>query len=389
MKILIAHNTYQRRGGEDVVFEQESGMLEANGFDVRRFTVGNDHIRGFAEKIATARSIFSNKPSIAALCAEMDKLQPDLVHFHNFFPTLSPASVKAVAERGIPAVVTLHNYRLICVGAYLLRNGKPCEDCVSRLRLPAVIHGCYHDSSIGSTFVAAMALYFRRILKQYPSQITLIALTEFAKSRFVADGFEADRIIVRGNVISDPGVGSSDRERRFLYVGRLSAEKGVDTLLDAARDLDCTLEIIGDGPERSRLEARAGSNVVFLGHIPVPQVIDRMRSALALAVPSRWYEGFPMVILEAMATGTPVLASRIGSLAEIVAHEQTGLLLPPDDASAWHEAMTNLLRSRTSAQALGEKARERFLEKHSIETGMETLAAVYSRARMRLAGQSH
>jgi len=288
MKILIAHNTYQRHGGEDVVFEQESAMLASNGFEVRRFVVNNDHIRSFAEKIATARSIFSNKPSIAALLAEIDEFQPDFVHFHNFFPTLSPASVKAVAERGIPTLVTLHNYRLICVGAYLLRDGKPCEDCVSGSRLSAVVHGCYRDSSIGSTLVAAMALYFRRILDQFPDQITLIALTEFAKSRFVADGFDENRIIVRGNVIPDPGVGSPERERRFLYVGRLSAEKGVDTLLDAARELDGVVEIIGDGPERSRLEARASPNVVFVGHIPVSQVIDRMKSALALAVPSRW-----------------------------------------------------------------------------------------------------
>jgi glycosyltransferase involved in cell wall biosynthesis len=380
MKILVAHNTYQLRGGEDMVFEQESAMLAATGYDVRRFTVDNDHIHGLAGKLAAARSVIVNKASAAALCAEVDAFRPDVVHFHNFFPTLSPASVGAVAQRGIPAVLTLHNYRLICAGAMLLRAGRPCEDCVAHTGLPGVIHGCYRGSAAGSALVVGMGMYFKRMLERYHHAITLIALTEFAKSRFVADGFRPERIEVRGNVIADPGAGLNTRERRIVYLGRLSPEKGVDTLLNAARDVDGTIEIIGDGPERTRLEAMAGANVVFRGQLASPEVLERVKSATLLAVPSRWYEGFPMVVLEAMATGTPVLASRIGSLAEIVTHEQTGLLLPPDDAAPWHDAMTDLLRSPSRAAAMGANARARFLAKHSMPVGMASLGEIYARA---------
>jgi glycosyltransferase involved in cell wall biosynthesis len=384
MKILIAHNTYQQRGGEDMVFEQESAMLAATGFDVRRFMVHNDHIHGLTGKLAAARSIIVNKASIAALCTEVDAFRPDVVHFHNFFPTLSPASVGAVARRGIPAVLTLHNYRLICAGGMLLRAGRPCEDCVAHTGLAGVMHGCYRGSAVGSALVVGMGMYFKRLLEQYHRAITLIALTEFAKSRFVADGFRPERITVRGNVIADPGAGLDTRERRVVYVGRLSPEKGVDTLLSAARDVDGVVEIIGDGPERTRLEAMAGANVVFRGQLPSPEVLARVKSATLLVVPSRWYEGFPMVVLEAMATGTPVLASRIGSLAEIVTHEQTGLLLPPDDATSWHDAMADLLRSPSRAASLGTNARARFLERHSMPIGMESLAEIYERAREKL-----
>jgi glycosyltransferase involved in cell wall biosynthesis len=380
MRILIAHNTYQWRGGEDIVFEQESAMLEANGFAVRRFKVDNDHIRGLAGKLAAARSVIANKALVAALCAEIDAFRPDLVHFHNFFPTLSPAAVQAVARRGIPAVVTLHNYRLICAGGLLMRDCRPCEDCISHSRLPGVRHGCYRDSQIGSALVAGMAIYFRRLLDRHPHEITLLALTAFAKSRFVAAGFAPERIMVRGNVIADPGAGQDERERRVVYVGRLSVEKGVDTLLNAVRGLDCTVEIIGDGPERARLEAIAGDNVVFLGQQPTPVVMERVKAARLLAVPSRWYEGFPVVVLEAMAAGTPVLASRIGSLAEIVQHERTGLLLPPNDTAAWRDALMDLLCAKARARGFGEQGRARFLEKHSTRTGIESLSEIYALA---------
>jgi glycosyltransferase involved in cell wall biosynthesis len=387
MKILIAHNTYQHRGGEDIVFEQDGEMLAAAGFSVKRFSVSNDHIHGLSGKISAARSVISNQASIAALCAEVAAFGPDVVHIHNFFPTLSAGAIDAVARRGIPVVLTIHNFRLICAGALLLRGGKPCEDCVGHSKLSAVRYGCYRGSRIGSALVAAMGAYFKRLLKKHPRAITLIALTDFAKSRLIADGFPADRIVVRGNVISDPGVGSSERERRILYVGRLSPEKGVDTLLRAASDLPGTVEIIGDGPERSRLEATAPGNVVFRGELARLEVLERIKSATAIAVPSRWYETFSLVSLEAMATGTPVLASRIGALAEIVAHQETGLLVTPDEELAWKQSMRTILESPSYARTLGAKARVAFLERYSVETGVKKLAQIYDAARKMMATQ--
>ncbi len=359
-------------------------MLADAGFHLRQFSVRNDHIHGLLGKISAARSVISNRASVAALCTEVAEFAPDVVHFHNFFPTLSPAAIDAVARRGIPVVLTLHNYRLICPGALLMRDGRPCEDCIGRTKLPGVMHGCYRGSKIGSAAVAAMEWYFRGLLKTHPRALTLIALTEFGKSRFVADGLPADSISVRGNFIADPGPGLAERERRIVYVGRLSPEKGVDALLRSARDLDGIIEIIGDGPERARLEALAPSNVAFRGYLASSQVLERIKSATALAIPSRWYETFSLVALEAMATGTPVLASRIGAVAEIVLHGETGLLLPPNDEAAWQRALNELLQSPSRAKTLGTQARARFLERHSVETGVNSLRRIYERAQRRM-----
>jgi glycosyltransferase involved in cell wall biosynthesis len=387
MKILIGHNTYQQRGGEDVVFEQESAMLEAAGYDIRRFLVHNDHIRGLRGKVAAARSIISNEPSIAALRAEVLEFAPDVVHIHNFFPTLSPAAIEAVAQLGVPIVLTLHNYRLICPGVLLMRNGKPCEDCIGNHKLPAIVHGCYRSSKVGSTLVAAMGLYFKHVLKRYSRALTLIAMTDFAKARFVADGLPAENITIRGNFVADSGAGPPVRERRIVYVGRLSVEKGLDTLLEAARDVDGVVEMIGDGPERERLEALAPRNVVFRGHLGRPQVLERIQSATALALPSHCYESFPMVVLEAMASGTAVLASQLGSLAEIIANEESGLLLPADDVAAWHRALQELLQFPDHAVALGARGRAHFLERHSLEMGVTSLARIYTDAKKRMRDQ--
>jgi glycosyltransferase involved in cell wall biosynthesis len=380
MKVLIVHNAYRQRGGEDSVFDRESAMLAAAGFSVRRFCVRNDHIKGVTGKITAACGVIANKASIAALCNEVAAFAPDVVHIHNFFPTLSPAAIDALARQGIPTVLTLHNYRVICPGALLMRDGKPCENCVGHTKLSAVIYGCYRGSRIGSAVVAAMGWYFVGLLRKYPRALTLIALTEFAKSRFVADGFPPNAIIVRGNFIADPGAGFSERDRRIVYVGRLSPEKGVDVLVRAARDVDGVIEIIGDGPERARLELLAPRNVVFRGSLTASQVLGRIRSAMALALPSRCYEGFPMVVLEAMATGTPVLASKSGSLAEIVVHQETGLLIPPNDESSWRNAMLEVFQFPAHARILGTQARTRYLQRHSAETGVSSLTEIYERA---------
>ncbi len=355
-------------------------MLEEAGYAVGRFSVNNDHIHGLAAKLGAARSAILNKASIASLGAEIAAFAPDLVHIHNFFPTLSAGALEAVADQGLPIVFTVHNFRLICAGALLLRDGRPCEDCVGRRKLAGVVHACYRQSRFGTAVVAAVGAYVKRFLRKNPLSVTIIALTHFSKSRLVSDGFPEDRIVVRGNVIPDPGVGPDNRERRIVYVGRLSFEKGVDTLLNAARGLSGIVEIIGDGPERQKLESMAPANVVFRGSLTHLQVLERIKSAAGVAVPSRWYEMFPLVCLEAMATGTPLLVSHIGGLPEIVADRQTGLLLPPDSHIEWKDAMRELLESASYARAIGLNARSRYLDRHSVKRGVADLVQIYRRA---------
>ena len=331
--------------------------------------------------MAAARTIISNPATIAALITEVAAFAPDVVHFHNFFPTLSPAAIDAVARQGIPVVHTLHNFRMICPGALLLRDGKLCEDCVDRSKLCSVIYSCYRGSRLGSALVLVTGLYFNTLLTRHRRLLTLLTRTEFAKSRFLAAGIPADSMAICANFIADPGPGLTTRDRRIVCVARLSHEKGVDTLLRAAANVDGTIEIIGDGPERARLEAIAPSNVIFRGFLPRPQVLERIKSATALAVPSRCYEaGIPITALDAMATGTPVLASRLGSLLEAVIHRDTGILVPQNDVAAWQVEMRLLLLDPHKAAALGARGRARYLQRHTEQAGLNSLTKIYESA---------
>ena len=380
MKILMAHNFYQSKGGEDIAFSQDSDLIERAGHEVRRFIVNNDHIVGTKAKIRATVSILNNRETLTAFKRELNEFKPAIVHIHNFFPTLSPASIEIAASCSIPVVQTLHNYRSICAAGTLLRNGNVCEDCVGGSRWPGVFYRCYRRSFTGSAAVGTIGPYLKKLIKKYPRYLTMVALTKFSRSRYVADGFPGDSILVRGNVIPDPGTNLEIDRKGLVYVGRLSVEKGVDTLIRAAKLFDGPVEIVGDGPERERLKSMSSRNVRFTGELSHTEAVERMRRAAAIAIPSRWYEGFPMVVLEAMATGTPVLASAIGSLAEIVQHKQTGLLVEPNSIEAWLDSLQFVSRQPQQMAEMGKTARNQFLNFHSEAVGLQSLMDVYASA---------
>lgn len=375
----MAHTAYQQRGGEDSVFSAEIALLEESGHTVEPLLVRNDHIVGLKAKAKAALYILKNPSSVRLMKEKLNSFQPDLVHIHNFFPTLSPAVIEAAVSRGVPVILTMHNYRPLCAGAMLMRNGKPCEDCVGGLKLPGILYRCYRGSVVGSACVGLIGGYLKKLIKRYPDLITLISLTNFAKSRYVADGFPSDNIVVRGNSLSDPKEGLKEREKKIVFVGRLSAEKGAATLLQAVVGQDIELEIIGDGPDREYLESISSKNVNFMGSLPPQKVIESVKKATALTVPSQWYEGFPMVVLEAMATGTPILASRIGSLSEVVDDHENGLLIEPKDVDAWREAMLLVLSSSEKTKKMGTSARQKYLKHYAQDVSLKELETIYKK----------
>jgi len=381
MKILAAHNAYQQRGGEDAVFENETALLERQGINVRRFVEHNDQIKGVGAKVFAALGVASNPTSKKKFQQILSAFCPDVVHIHNFFPVLSPSIIEAACEANIPTIITLHNYRSICASALLLREGRPCEDCLGHTKAFGIFHRCYRQSYVGSTCVSLMGSKLKALARQYPKHISFIALTQFAKSRFLMDGFSNEQITVRGNCIDDPTQGALKREKTLLYVGRLSPEKGVRTVLDAFPAADGQLRIVGDGPDLEDLRQRGGEgNKIFLGPLSPLRVIEEMKQTTALVMPSKWYEGFPMVALEAMATATPIIASRIGSLAEIVEDRKTGLLVDPEDHQAWQTAMCYVLNNQEIAKAMGQAAREKYLAHFSSDTGYKSLTEIYKKA---------
>jgi glycosyltransferase involved in cell wall biosynthesis len=338
MKILLCHGYYTQRGGEDRSFEEERELLAANGHEVVEYVRQNDDMNSMG-KLRAAWTTVWNRRAATDIADIVRRERPAVVHFTNTFPLISPAAVRAARRGGAAVVQALRNYRLLCASPYLLRDGRPCEDCLTRtLPLPAVIHRCYRDSTAASAAVAAMQVTHRLLGTWRRHVDAFFTLTEFARQKFLAAGFPAERVHVKHNSVHpDPGVGRGAGDY-FAFAARLSAEKGVRELL-AAWALDPalpTLKIIGDGPLAADVAAaaKADPRIEPLGHLPEREVHRVFGDALAVIVPSLWYETFGRTAAEAFAVGTPVIASQLGALAEIVDHRRTGWLAVPGDSAA-------------------------------------------------------
>jgi len=342
MKILILHNRYQQPGGEDVEVRAEMALLQAHGHEVALIEEANGAIDSVRRKIATAFRCVYSPAAYRTVSGQIRSFRPDLVHIHNFFPRLSPAAHYACRHARVPVVQTLQNFRLLCPGATLCRDGRPCDRCRDKaFAWPAIIHRCYRHSRWGSLAVAGMNFVHRRLQTWQKTVSLLIAPSQAVREQFVAAGFASSGIAVKPNFAGDdPGIGSG--EGGFaLFAGRLSPEKGIETLLDAWQRVPPgrVLRIAGDGPLSALVQKAAASfrGIEWLGAQPHGEILRLMRDAAVLIFPSLWYEGFPLTLAEAVSTGLPVIGSRLGAIAEIVTEAKTGLLFPPGDPAALAE----------------------------------------------------
>jgi glycosyltransferase involved in cell wall biosynthesis len=381
MKILMVHNHYQQAGGEDRVFQEEAALLEAHGHEVTRYRLHNDQVAAMS-RAALAKNTLWNDSVYHELETLVYRERPDVAHFHNTFPLISPAGYHAVKAAGVPLIQTLHNYRLLCPNALFYRDGRPCEDCMGKtVTWPGVVHGCYRGSRAASAVVTAM-LVTHRALRTWGDKVDrYIALTEFAKRKFVEGGLPARNIVVKPNFVSpDPGPGGGTGGYA-LFVGRLSAEKGVDTLLGAWDRLEgrIPLKIVGDGPlaEQVASVARRRPSVQFLGYKPPRDVDALMKQASILVFPSEWYETFGRVAAEAFAAATPVVAADIGAVAELVEHGRTGLLFRPEDREHLAAQVGWFLSHPEEHNRMRREARREFEAKYTAEQNYTRLMEIY------------
>src|ERR1700722_15295850 len=382
MKVLMVRNRYQQRGGEDAVVEAETRLLGANGIDVRRFDADNDSISGLVAKIQVSASQFGvPSTAVSEFRNTVSSFRPDVVHLHNWFPTLSPSIFNICQSERVPVVHTLHNYRLLCAGATLFRDGRVCEDCIGNpLRTPGFAHSCYRNSFAGTAVATAGMLAHWSIGTWRRSVDRYIALTEFARHKMVEGGLPSDKVIVKPNFVDpDPGIGSG-QGGYLLYVGRLTEEKGLRVLLEcwrSAPDLPL-LRIAGTGPLENEVSQAAATmdNVEWLGGRSSEEVIDLMREASALLCPSQWYEGMPRVVIESLAVGTPVIASRIGCYPEMIVDGQEGALFPTGDSSGLRVRLRSLLECK-SLGSMRAKARRCFEMKYTGDLNYALLLNVY------------
>jgi glycosyltransferase involved in cell wall biosynthesis len=385
LRVIIVHNHYQQPGGEDVAVQDDYGVLVNHGHQVRLLEANNEHIRNFVARAQTALTAVYSPSSKRRMAALISEFRPDLVHVHNFFPILSPSIYYACNEAGVPVVQTLHNYRLICPSSILFREGHVCEDCLSKVfAWPGVLHGCYQGSHLGTAAVAMMA-FVHRSLRTYEHRVqVVIALTEFARRKMIQGGFPAHKLVVKpGFVDVDPGSGQG-RGDYVLFVGRLSREKGVEVLLRAWETLGTRvpLRISGEGPLADHVRQRqvALPGVEYLGYESRSEVTKLMQQARALIFPSLWYEGLPRTILESFAVGTPVIASRLGSMESIVEPMQSGLHFAPGDAADLVRQVDWMLEHPREWQLLRQHTRAVYEAKYSAERNYERLMEIYQTA---------
>lgn len=376
-RILVVHNAYLHRGGEDSVVEAEVALLASKGHEVRLFLRSNDEI-GSQGRVRTAVDTLWSTRSAHAIEQAVADFRPDVIHVHNTFPLISPSIYWAADELGVPIVQTLHNFRLHCPQAMYLRNGKVCEDCLGHVPWHGVLRGCYRGSRTQSAVMTAM-LTFHRTIGTWNRKVTrYIALNEFCRNKFIEGGLPAERVLVKPNFVDFPRPEPLPREG-FLFVGRLSAEKGVATLVDAfGRVAGSSLRIAGTGPEDRLLAGVPGLN--WLGALPGDQVHREMMSAAALVLPSIWYENFPRTLVEAMASGLPVIASRCGALAELVEDGVTGLLFEPGQAADLEDKMRWAIANPERLAAMGRAARLRYEARYTADINYGQLTAIYREA---------
>jgi glycosyltransferase involved in cell wall biosynthesis len=380
MRVLFIHNKYLQAGGEDAVVRDERELLRGRGIEVQNYERDNVDIADLSRLRVAADTIWSRR-SNREVGAVLDRYRPDVVHCHNTFPLVSPSVYQAASERGIPVVQSLHNFRLACPQAFLLRDDKPCEDCVGTLPWRSVVRRCYHGSATQSAVLAVM-IGVNRAIGTYQKSVTrYIALNEFCRSKFVQSGLPAERIVVKPNFVDLPPVPVDAPRSGALFVGRLSREKGIHAMagaLGALRPSKATLDVIGDGPDAGVLSAIDG--VRMHGRLSCEQTYGAMSRAAYLLMPSIWYENFPRVLVEAFACCLPVITSRLGAMAELVEDGRTGLLAEPGDAASLADKISWANAHPAAMREMGQAARRHYEEKYTGDVNFARLTAIYRQA---------
>jgi glycosyltransferase involved in cell wall biosynthesis len=384
MRILFIHNRYRHEGGEDVALDLEVRLLEQKGHAVGKLIFDNEGKDGLGQKLRRGVQALYSQRSARMTARAIREFRPDVLHVHNLFFTASPSVIRVAAKLGVPVVLTLHNYRLICANALLLRENVVCTLCVQKtFPLAGIRYKCYRGSAAETGLVTAVT-GLHKLIRTWQTKVdAYITLTGFARTRFAASSMAAagDKLRLLPNFIFDPGPGKPPGERNgyYLFVGRISPEKGVRTMLDAFSGSGYPLLIIGDGPEKAALETAYHSypNIRFAGKKPGNEVLAAMKECRALIFPSIWYEGLPFTIIEAFATGTPVIASEIGAMRELIRDGYNGFHFSPGNAGSLRGVITGFEEAREKFEALYEQARQTWHENYHPDIHYAGLIRIY------------
>ncbi|MCU0431133.1 MAG: glycosyltransferase family 4 protein [Cytophagaceae bacterium] len=380
MKVLLLHNQYKISGGEDVQTMEELRLLKAHGISCDLFTVHNDEVETMHPLRLAANTIWSSR--YYRKVYEMVKQGGyDVVHIQNFFPLLSPSIIYAIKKAGAKVVLTAHNYRLICPNALLFVDNQVCHSCVSKtLPYPAIVKKCYRDNTAASA-VAASMLGVHNLMKTWSKLDAIICVSSFVQKQLSQAGFASVPLHVRYNHVAHTTLPESkleDSEGYYLFVGRLSDQKGVPILLKAFSGSGRRLKIIGEGPMLSLVQQTISlhSTIEYLGKRSLEETHRYMAGARALIVPSMSHEPFGRTIVEAFAQGTPVLGSAMGGITELIEDGYNGFLFQPERIESLKGALDRF-ESVPEPAAMRANAKRRFIEEFNEEKSFRSLLSIY------------
>ena len=387
MKILLVHNYLRPPSGENTVFEQERDLLLSKGDKVIPYTVHNNEISNMstvAKLSIPVRAFWSSKNN-HELLSLIKKEQPDVAHFHNVFPLISPSAYRVCQSQDVPVVQTLHHYRIVCPGALLFRNNVVCADCSSMRFMPGIRNGCYKNSRILTAGMASVVL-FHKLIKTWQVSVDLyIALSEFALGKYKELGFPSNSFYVKPNFLQNPVTPNYTDTGYGLYIGRIGEEKGTDCLLSALKRCpDIPFKIVGNGPLREHMINQIAEqnlhNVEYLGVRNHKQCMELLMGALFHVLPSQCYEGIPMVMLEAMSAGKPSIVSDIGVLPMMVKNNIDGLVFQPGSVDGLAEKMTWMNDNKDKALEMGKRARQAFEQNYMKDKNYQMIMEAYNKA---------
>lgn len=366
MIVLQVHNQYNTPGGEDTVLELEKDLLQKSGCIVHRFTASN--------KIqSTGKEIRKN------LTKKISEINPNIIHLHNTFHRIGSIASEIALELDIPIVQTLHNYRLLCANGLFMMENKPCTKCTTNSRLIQSIHGCYRDSFFYTIANHAMHHKQRKIAKN--SKQHYIAITDFAKNILIESGISPERIHVKPNFTTNIDDHNTQRKNEITFIGKLDESKGIDLLVEAWNNLDTggdwKLNIIGDGPLAKKIKPTAS---IFIHGWQDKEYIDaHLKSSKYLVMPSRWFETFGMVLIESMANGTPVIASNIGAMKEVLNKSNCGILFEPNSKDSLISALNAAMKNQPNQwEELSTQAKKSQRELFSPDENLGKILSIYN-----------
>ncbi len=362
----------------------EAALLAQHGHEVQQYTRHNDDVSGVSAAALAAQAVWSRR-TVDDFQALVQRWRPDVVHVHNTLPLVSPSIYWAAQQAGVPVVQTLHNFRLMCPQAMFVRDGRVCEDCLGHVPWRGVLRACYRESAAQTAVVAGVTTLhrwagtYRRKVDRY------IALNAFCRDKFVAGGLPPERVVIKPNFVEFREAAGWGGRQGGVYVGRLTGEKGVDLLLAALQRVPAPVpfKVLGGGPLADEVQAAAAQApeaLQYLGLQPQAEVWRHLEQAAFMVVPSIWYEGFPRTIVEAYAAGVPVIASRLGSLAEVVLDGETGLLFKPGDVQDLADKLQWAASNPQAMARMGQAARRLYETLYTPQANLSQLLDVYQSA---------